>query len=218
MPFILLDKSDAKKAITILFDKYPHSKYYLNFNTPIDLLVAAILSAQTKDEVVNSSTVNLFKKYKTAEDYASSNPSDLSKYVGKINFSGNKINNIIKACKILVEKYDGKVPRDMGSLTELPGIGRKTANTILINAYGITEGIPVDTWVIKLSKRIGLSKNDGPEDIERDLMGFVDKTYWGKIAYVFKAHGKAICQSKIPICSECVLNKLCPKNDVQKSK
>ena len=135
-----------------------------------------------------------------------------------MSFAGNKAKNIIKACKIITETHGGKIPRAMKRLTDLPGIGRKTANTILINAYGIVEGIPVDTWVIKLSYRIGLSKSQNPEDIEQDLMRLVDRRYWKKIAYVFKAHGKAICQSQMPICSRCVIKSICQRNGVIKSK
>jgi endonuclease-3 len=111
----------------------------------------------------------------------------------------------------------GKIPRTMAGLTALPGIGRKTANTILINAYGMVEGIPVDTWVIKLSGRMGLSASSDPEEIEQDLMRIVDRKNWKSIAYVFKAHGKAICQSQIPLCSKCMLNRMCPRNGVGSS-
>ncbi len=115
-------------------------------------------------------------------------------------------------------QYGGKIPRSIEGLTSLPGVGRKTANTVLINAYGIVDGIPVDTWVIKLSHRIGLSGERSPDDIEQDLMKLVDKKHWKIITYVFKMHGKAICQSTVPICSKCMINKICPRNDVTKSK
>ncbi len=215
--FILLQPEKAKAAIKILEDTYPNQKYYLNFSTPLELLVAAILSAQTRDVVVNSITPALFNAYKTAKDYAGAGESDLLKYVSKVTFAGNKVKNIIKACSMIEDDYDGKVPNSIESLVKLPGVGRKTANTVLINAYGIVEGIPVDTWVIKLASRIGLSKSQKPDEIERDLMSLVGKPYWKTIAYVLKAHGHKICHSARPLCSICVLNKLCPKNGVLKS-
>ncbi len=181
------------------------------------MVAAAILSAQTRDETTNATTPALFKKYKTAKDYANADQEELIKLISRVTFSGNKTKNIIATCKIIDEKYGGKVPDRMEELIELPGIGRKTANTILINAYKIVAGIPVDTWVIKLSGRIGLSKSKHPDDIEQDLLKIVEKKYWHKITYVMKNHGKKICQSQIPLCSKCLLNKLCPKNGVTKS-
>lgn len=219
--FKLLDTEFAKKAVRLLEENYKDAKYYLNFKTPIDLLVAAILSAQTHDEITNSVTPELFRKYKTAKDYANANREELIKYIGRVTFAGNKASNVIRACQIMSEKYNGKVPNTMEELLELPGIGRKTANTILINAYGVVVGIPVDVWVIKLSGRIGLSANKEPDKIEQDLLKIVDKKYWKNITYVMKRHGKAICQSAVPICSKCFLGpnqtKICPRNNVIKS-
>ncbi|MEM3839333.1 MAG: endonuclease III [Candidatus Micrarchaeaceae archaeon] len=216
MAFVLLDSSKARIAIEGLEAKYPNACYYLNFSTPIELFVAAILSAQTRDEVVNSVTPQLFKKYRTAADYANADLDELIKFVKRVSFAGNKAKNIISACRIIEQKYNGKVPDRMEQLLELPGIGRKTANTVLINAYNKVEGIPVDTWVIKLSGRIGLSKSKDPEEIERDLMRVADKKYWKNIAYVLKAHGKKVCQSQVPLCSKCFLAGICPKNNVTK--
>ena len=211
----LLVKNDAEKLATILSEHYKDAHYYLNFKTPIDLMVAAIISAQTRDEVVNKVTPSLFAKYKTSKDYANANVDELVGQIKSVSFAGNKAKNIINACKILVEKYNGKVPNKMEELIELPGIGRKTANTILINAYGIVEGIPVDTWVIKLSYRLGLSQNNDPDKIEEDLKSKIPKRNWIKFAYVLKTHGKQICQT-IPYCSKCPVNSLCPKNEVSK--
>ncbi len=218
MGFKLLSSAEARKAIDALKKEYPNAAYYLNFSTPIDLLVAAILSAQTKDEIVNSITPELFKRYRTAHDYAAANPEELIGYVKRVSFAGNKAKNIMEACKAIESKYGGKVPREMEKLLELPGIGRKTSNTILINAFGIVEGIPVDTWVMKLSYRIGLSKSKKPEEIEQDLMRIVDRKAWHNIAYVLKQHGHKICQSTVPLCSQCLLSGLCPKNGVTASK
>ncbi|MDE1860718.1 MAG: endonuclease III [Candidatus Micrarchaeota archaeon] len=218
MPFKKLDQEQATKAIEALEKEYKDAHYYLNFRTPVDLVAAAILSAQTHDEVVNAVTPELFKKYKTAKDYAGADTEELMGYVKRVTFAGNKARNIINTFKIIEEKYGGKVPNKMEQLVELPGIGRKTANTILINAYGIVEGIPVDTWVIKLSGRIGLSASKDPDDIEQDLMKTVDRKYWKNITYVFKTHGKKVCQSQIPVCSMCLINRTCPRNNVAKSK
>ncbi len=211
----LLNRELSSALVARLSKEYPNAKYYLDFGSPIDLLVAAILSAQTRDEVVNSLTPKLFSRFKTAEDYAKASKAELLKYVGSASFAGNKASNIITACKIISSRYNGKVPNKMVGLVELPGIGRKTANTILINAYGIVEGIPVDTWVIKLSFRMGLSQSANPDRIERDLMASISRKYWGKITYLFKVHGKAVCRA-VPLCSKCAVKDICPKNGVSK--
>ncbi len=211
----LLSGADANKLVDTLSKTYKDAKYYLNFKTPIDLVAAAILSAQTRDEVTNAVTPKLFEKYKTARDYANADPEVLYGYISRVSFGGNKAKSIINTMKIIQEKHDGKVPNKMEQLLELPGIGRKTANTILINAYGIVEGIPVDTWVIKLAPRLGLTRNKDPEKIEEDLMKTLDKKYWHNVTYVFKRHGKTLCD-KVPICSKCPVSKLCPKNGVTK--
>ena len=216
--FILLPEDRARKALDFLEDKYSNQKYYLNFSNPLELMVAAILSAQTRDTVVNALTPALFKEYSDTKAYADAKESGLLKYIGKVTFAENKARNIISACKILVEEYSGKVPKTMYDLLKLPGVGRKTANTILINAYDIAEGIPVDTWVIKLSGRIGLSNSKKPDDIEKDLMKLIDKSHWRNIAYVLKAHGHDTCHSVSPLCSICVIKDICSKNGVVNSK
>ncbi len=217
-----MDGRQARRAAELLERAYGNASYYLKFGTPLELMVAAILSAQTRDEVVNAITPELFRRYRTARDYAGAGPEGLMKYIGRVSFAGAKAKNIIGACRILVEKYDGAVPRRMEELLELPGIGRKTANTILINAYGIVEGIPVDTWVIKLSGRIGFSRGGKPDEIERDLMRIVDREHWRNFGYVLKSHGKSVCQSQVPLCSRCLIGPgsdapICPRNGVTKS-
>lgn len=211
----LLSDNSAKELAVALSRHYKEAHYYLDFKTPIDLVVAAILSAQTRDEVVNSITPALFRRYKTPKDYADAGMEELIGAIKRVSFAGNKAKNIINTCNAITDRYSGKVPRSMEELVALPGIGRKTANTILINAYDIVEGIPVDTWVIKLSFRLGLSKNKNPEKIEEDLKSKVPKQYWGKFGYVLKTHGKTLCQ-KIPYCSKCPVEKICPKNGVTK--
>ncbi len=209
----LLDYKEASELAAKLSDSYKNVHYYLSFKTPIDLVAAAIISAQTRDETVNKLTPALFAKYTTANDYANAKPEELAKDIGSVTFAGNKAKNMISTFRVIADKYGGKVPSSMEQLIELPGIGRKTANTILINAYGIVEGIPVDTWVIKLSYRLGLSLNKNPEKIEHDLMKSIDKRYWHNFAYVLKAHGKEICQA-VPYCSKCPISSMCPKNGV----
>ncbi|MGC8538208.1 MAG: endonuclease III domain-containing protein [Candidatus Micrarchaeia archaeon] len=212
----LLTKEEAAVMVKKLEESYPDTKYYLNFKTPLDLLVAAILSAQTRDEVVNKITPEIFSKFKSAKDYANASEAELLKYIKPVSFAGNKAKNIINAAKVIDAKYGGKVPKTMDELISLPGVGRKTANTILINAYGIVEGIPVDTWVIKLSPRLGLSKEKNPDKIELDLMKEIDRKYWHNIAYVLKRHGKELCKA-IPECSKCPAKDICPRNGVEKA-
>jgi endonuclease-3 len=208
-----LSSEDARKLAEGLARAYEGVRYYLSFSTPIDLVVAAIISAQTRDETVNKLTPALFSKYKTAEDYANADENELINYIKSVSFAGNKAKNIINTCKAIEERYKGKVPNRMEALVELPGIGRKTANTILINAYGIVEGIPVDTWVIRLSYRLGLSLQKNQDKIEQDLMRKIPKSLWHNFAYVLKAHGKSICGT-LPYCSKCSVNDICPKNGV----
>jgi len=162
-----MNQKHILEIIIILKKAYPDAKYYINFSNPVELLVAAILSAQVRDEVVNACTKDLFKKYKTAEDFAESDLKELTNDIKTITFAGNKAKNIKESCKILVERYNGKIPKTIEELTNLPGVGRKTANTILINTYGIVNGIPVDTHVIRLSYRLGWTKNKNPDKIAR---------------------------------------------------
>lgn len=207
---------NVSKIIGLLKKNYPNAKYYLNFSNSLELMIAAILSAQIRDEVVNTTTPKIFSKYKTAKDYANADLKEFTKEIGAVTFAGMKAKNIINACKILVEKFNGKIPETMEELTSLPGIGRKTANTILINAFGKVEGIPVDTHVIRLSFRFGWTVSKKPEEIEQDLMKIIPKEDWKKIAYLLKAYGRATCQAPIPYCSKCFLDKICPKNGVIK--
>jgi len=204
------------KTINLLKKNYPNARYYLNFSNPLELLIAAILSAQVRDEVVNTTTPKIFEKYKTAKDYAKADLEEFVNEISSVTFAKNKAKNIINACKIIVEKYNGKVPDTIEDLVSLPGIGRKTANTILINAFNKIQGIPTDTHVIRISYRLGWTKSKKPEEIEQILMKVIPKKDWKKIAYLLKAHGRAICKAPIPFCSKCFLNKLCPKKGVTK--
>jgi len=207
---------NSKEILSLLQKNYPNAKYYLNFSNTLELMVAAILSAQVRDEVVNAATPALFKKYKTAKDYANADVEELISYIKSITFAGNKARNIIQACKILAEKYDGKVPDTIEELTQLPGIGRKTANAILINGFNIVVGIPCDTHVLRLAYRLGWTKNTNPDKVEQDLMRLLPKVEWKKVPYLLKDHGRAVCKAPVPECSRCFLNKLCPKQGVTK--
>jgi endonuclease-3 len=204
------------EIIKLLKKHYPNAKYYLNFSNPLELMVAAILSAQTRDEVVNSLTPKLFKKYKTAKDYANADLNELINDIKSVSFAGNKAKHIKEACKILVEKFNGEVPKTMEELTSLPGIGKKTANVILANAYNIVTGIVVDTHVIRVAYRLGLTKQKNPEKIEEDLKKIVPKENWKEFQWLIKDHGRAVCKAPTPECSKCFLYNLCPKQGVTK--
>ncbi|MEM3154904.1 MAG: endonuclease III [Candidatus Woesearchaeota archaeon] len=210
------DSKKAVKVLKILKKAYPKAKYYLNFKTPLELLVAAILSAQVRDEIVNASTPELFAKYKNADDYAKASVADLLKYISKVTFAGNKAKHIIEACKILVKKHNGRVPKTIEELTELPGIGRKTAIVIQTNAFDIVSGVVVDTHVIRVSYRLGWTKNTNPDKIEKDLNALIPKAHWKETQWLLKAHGRAVCQAPTPYCSKCPVAKLCPKAGVKK--
>jgi endonuclease-3 len=204
-------KERAQEILELLEHEYPDVHYYLNFTNPLELLVAAILSARCRDEVVNATTEKLFTKYKRAEDYAAVPIQELEQDIAKIPFYRNKAKNIQEACWILVKRYNGSVPQTAEKLIKLPGIGRKTANAILINAFDQVEGIVVDTHVIRLARRLELSESKDPDRIERDLMEIVPRSGWKRLSWLFKAHGRAVCTAKRPKCAECILEELCSK-------
>lgn len=216
MALKLIDQKTILEGVKRLNKEYPKAKYYLNWSTTLELFVAAMLSPQVRDEVVNSCTPKLFAKYKTAKDYSNADLKEFIEIIKPISFPAMKAARIQKACKILVEKFDGKVPDTMEELTKIPGIGRKTAGTILINAFNKVENIPCDTHAIRVSFRLGWTKNKDPDKIEQDLMKLIPKEYWKKLPYQLKAHGRAICQAPTPSCSKCFLSSICPKNGVTK--
>ncbi|MGC9109607.1 MAG: endonuclease III [Caldimicrobium sp.] len=198
-----------KEIIRRLKEAYPEAKIALNFKNPLELLVATILSAQCTDERVNKVTAELFEKYKTAKDFAEAPLEELANAIKSTGFYQQKAKYIKEACKIIVEKYGGEVPRSMDELLELPGVARKTANIVLSNAYGMVEGIPVDTHVSRLSQRLGLVKSKDPVKIERELMEIVPKEEWFSFPYLLQAHGRIICTARKPKCEECFLKDLC---------
>ena len=198
------------KIVELLEKEFPDAKIALNYANPLELLVATILSAQCTDQRVNVVTKTLFRKYRTAEDYAEADLKELEEVIRSTGFYHNKAKNIKRCCRLLVEKHHSQVPRTMEELLELPGVARKTANIVLQNAYGIVEGIAVDTHVRRVSGRLGLTENDNPDRIEQDLMKLVPKNKWARITDLLIFLGRYVCEAKKPKCEVCSLNKLCP--------
>ncbi len=204
----------AKKIIALLQKEYPRARTALKFGNSVQMLASTILSAQCTDERVNKVTAELFKKYKTARDFAKANLKTFENEIRSTGFYRNKAKNIINSAKIIVEKFKGRVPDSMEELLTLPGVARKTANVVLHNAYGKVEGIVVDTHVRRLSQRLGLTDFDDPEKIEKDLMEIVPRAKWGAISYLLINHGRSICQARKPNHAECVLRDICPSRDI----
>lgn len=200
----------TKKIIQVLSKEYPGAKTALNFSTPLELLVATVLSAQSTDVTVNKITQSLFKKYKSAKDYAQANLGDFEKEIHSAGFYHNKAKNLIGAAKIIDEKFNGVVPKTMADLITLPGVARKTGNIVLYSAYNIIDGIAVDTHVRRLSQRLGLTQHEDPVKIEQDLMKLVPHEMWGRFSFLLIDHGRKICIAKKPLCPKCVINRLCP--------
>jgi endonuclease-3 len=203
-------QEEATEVINRLENEYPDARIALNYTNPLELLVATILSAQCTDEMVNKVTSSLFVRYRTTKDYAKANPERLGKDIEPTGFYRNKARHIIEAAKIIVADYDGNVPKTMAELITLPGVARKTANIVLYNAFGVVEGIAVDTHVRRLSRLLGLSQNSDPAKIEKDLMGQIPKTKWGSFPYLLIEHGRAICIARKPKCEVCLLSDICP--------
>jgi endonuclease-3 len=204
------DKTRVLRIIKLLEEEHPDARIALHYGNPLGLLIATILSAQCTDERVNIVTKTLFKKYRHPEDYANADLKELEQEIRSTGFYHNKARNIRKCCQMLVEKFDSQVPETMQELLELPGVARKTANVVLSNAYGIIEGIIVDTHVRRLAQRLGLTKNDNPDKIEEDLMKLVPKAQWLRFADLLIFHGRRVCTAKKPKCEACVISKLCP--------
>ncbi len=207
-------KERVRKITLRLYKSHPDHKVALRFTNPLELLVATILSAQCTDERVNQVTQTLFKKYRTAKDYANANVAGFEQEIHSTGFYKTKAKSIINCCKALVEKHGGKVSTTMGDLVQLSGVGRKTANCVLGNAYGIASGIVVDTHVRRVSQRLGLTRQEDPEKIEQDLMRLVSQKEWIDFSNLMIWHGRKICQAKKPKCPECSLNALCPSAEL----
>ena len=210
-PEIYLEpKQRTLKIIETLQKIYPNAKTALNYTNPLELLIATMLSAQTTDVQVNKVTQNLFKKYKTAKDYADTPITQIEEDIHSTGFYHNKAKNLKAACQMLEEKFRGEVPKTIEELTELPGVARKTANIVLYFAYGITAGVAVDTHVMRLSRRLGLTVETDQNKIEKDLMALMPKKHWMPLTDLLIFHGRQVCMAKKPRCDICVLNKICP--------
>jgi endonuclease-3 len=203
-------KKRIGEIVTILRREYPRSRTALRFETPLQILVATILSAQCTDERVNKITPGLFQKYPTAADFARADQAELEAEIRPTGFFRNKAKSIIGATKKIVADFRGRVPDQMEDLITLPGVARKTANIVLSSAFGKAEGIAVDVHVKRLSGRLGLSQEHDSEKIERDLLRLVPRKDWLDFNYMLVDHGRKICQARKPRCPECVLKDLCP--------
>jgi len=202
-----------RRAVLILKrlkKRFLNAKIALNFHSNTQLLVAVMLSAQCTDKKVNEVTLPLFKKYKTADDFASADLKTFEKEIRSTGFYHTKAKNIIHAAGIIKERFGGRLPRTMEEMLLLPGVARKTANIVLGNAYGIVEGIAVDTHVRRVALRLCLTGNNDPVKIEKDLMRLFSKKEWFPLTYYVIDHGRAICDAKKPKCNECPLNDICP--------
>jgi len=208
-----IDKQQAAERVKAIFPilkkTYPNAKCALDHTNPLELLVATILSAQCTDVRVNIVTKTLFKKYKTAADWANAPIEQIEQDIKTTGFYHNKAANIQKACKKLIETFNGKIPSTMEELLTLNGVGRKTANVILGNAFD-TPGVVCDTHVIRLSRRLGLSENSDPVKLEFDLMEIVPKKNWTLLSHLIVFHGRNICQARKPKCDVCPIAKYCP--------
>jgi endonuclease-3 len=200
----------TRRILAGLKKAYPDAHCELHFSTPLDLLVATILSAQCTDKRVNLVTASLFQRFRSAADYAEAPPAELEEAIQSTGFFRNKAKNIQSCCQALVERHRGEVPRTMEALTHLDGVGRKTANVVLGNAFGLNEGVVVDTHVSRLSQRLGLTRQKTPEKIEQDLMALVPREDWTLFSHWLIWHGRRRCDARKPDCAGCEVRALCP--------
>jgi len=204
-------KEKGRTIIALLEEEYPETTgTSLNWRTPLELLVATILSAQSTDEQINKVTSSLFEKYRTADDYAHAPREQLENDIRSSGFFRRKADAIQEACRVIAEEHGGEVPSTMEELTNLKGVARKTANVVLGNAFGILEGIAVDTHVWRLSHRLELSDEKNRDKIERDLIEVFPREKWHAVNYLLIEHGRKVCDAKKPDCGVCVLSELCP--------
>ncbi|MCU0569676.1 MAG: endonuclease III [Oculatellaceae cyanobacterium Prado106] len=203
-------KQRALEILQRLKHLYPDAKCSLDYETPVQLLIATILSAQCTDERVNKVTPELFRQYPNADAIANADLSDIEALVRSTGFYRNKAKNIQAACRMIVTEFNGEVPRSMAELTRLPGAARKTANVVLAHAYGINAGVTVDTHVKRLSGRLGLTQNTDPIRIEQDLIKLLPQPDWENWSIRLIYHGRAVCDARKPACDRCTLADLCP--------
>ena len=209
-----LESREAQAATVVdrLREEYPDSTISLNFSNRMELLVAVVLSAQCTDERVNSVTEDLFETYPTVEDYAAADQEELAEDLNSVTYYNNKASYIREAAGRIVEEHDGEVPDTMTELTDLPGVGRKTANVVLQHGHDVVEGIVVDTHVQRISQRLGLTEHSDPGAIEEDLMPLVPGDDWQEFTHLLIDHGRAVCSARNPDCGDCVLEDVCPSS------
>ncbi|MFL6032412.1 MAG: endonuclease III [Rubrobacteraceae bacterium] len=202
------------EVISRLKDEYPDARTELNWENPLELLVATMLSAQTTDVRVNMVTEKLFEKYRTAAEYAGADPAELEADIRPTGFYRNKARSLQGMARALLDEHGGEVPRTMAGLVSLPGVGRKTANVVLGNAFGVDEGVVVDTHVRRVSRRLGLTAEKDPEKIEQDLLGVVPEVERTLFSHLLILHGRRVCKARKPDCPGCVLSDICPSSTV----
>ena len=195
-----------------LYARYPDARCALDHENPLQLLVATILSAQCTDARVNMVTKNLFRRYRTAAEYADADPAAFEQEIRSTGFFRNKTKSVLGMARALVERHGGRVPDTMEELVPLPGVGRKTANVILGTAFGKNEGVVVDTHVGRISRRLGLTKHDDPVKVEQDLMRLLPRAEWTRFSHTVILHGRNICDARKPKCEECPIAALCPSS------
>ncbi|WP_128477908.1 endonuclease III [Halorussus pelagicus] len=205
-------QAQAEEVVERLYEEYPDTTISLNFSNRLELLIAVMLSAQCTDERVNKETAHLFEKYETVGEYAEADVDELSEDIGSITYHNSKADYIVSTARTLIEEYDGEVPDKMDELTELKGVGRKTANVVLQHGHDVVEGIVVDTHVQRLSRRLGITEDERPTDIEQDLMGIVPEDDWQQFTHLCISHGRATCTARNPDCDDCVLENVCPSS------
>ena len=204
-----MNKKDVIDMIEILKKTYPDAKCSLDFTTPFELLIAVILSAQCTDDRVNKTTPTIFSKYSTPQDFANIDISILEELIHPCGFYKNKAKNIKLTSQKLIDEFDAQVPCNMDDLISLPGVGRKTANVVMLEAFDNCQGIAVDTHALRLSHRFGLSKEEEASKVEQDLLRKIPKKYWRLMNHLFVYHGRNICTAKNPKCSECTVKEFC---------
>lgn len=202
------------KILNILEKEYPEARVTLNFQNPLQLLIATILAAQCPDERVNQVTKDLFQKYRTPQDYAQAELKELEEEIRPTGFYHQKARSIIRCCQMIVQKFEGQVPHTLEELTALPGVGRKTANILLGNAYG-EQAVAVDTHVRRLALRLGWTKATDPDRIELDLQALIPPNRWTQSCHQLVFHGRKVCLAQKPQCSVCPINHLCPRLGVK---
>jgi endonuclease-3 len=210
-------KQQAGKVVRQLAKTYPDAVCALDYQTPLELLVATILSAQCTDQRVNLVTRDLFRKYRSAADFARATQEELERDIQSTGFFRNKAKAIRGTCQVLAERFGGNVPQDLDELVQLPGVGRKTANVVLGTAYGIASGVVVDTHVARVSRRLGLARQKTPEKIEEELLALLPRKEWINFSHRMIHHGRRICAARGPKCESCPMNSFCPQIGVGKN-